>query len=1701
LRPGVAQKFRLRRIVIISSCFLLVFGSCLYFFMFSNVQSVLAGTSYTWNGSISSDWNTPGNWTPNAVPDSVDIITIGAATRPLNLTSEVKITNLICNNSASIDLNGFYLTLLGSFTFNSGATIELHGGNFNILGNATFNGGIISDFDSLGLINTTGSSCVFGNSAGGPTLNASLNVSALNVTMRSTTFNRDLVILKRGSGNDNSYGNNTFNGNTTFINNGSGNILLANNVKDVFNKVVTFSNSGTAAIYPAYNDVSGTLFNDSIYVNSVSGNGVLFSGGSGTSTLGVNSNIVVGDLGFSAGTLSLRHFNQTSSYDLALPLGTNSVLSFGPTSIINGTVFGQAGGIVLNGATFSNKVSLVKTGVGNNAGTGGNIFTDSVEVTNSGSGYLLTGNSMPDVFHSATMINNSGTSDIYLCHSSAGNIFNGTVQLLNSGTGASNRIFICEGNATASATFNDSLTVNNISNATSAYLRFNLRGTCTFNSNIIVNSTGGTGTSSNGIYFGGSGYNGTASLADGKHILIGNIGFSKGVLSLIKFNKTGLESDSILMGMNSSLVFGPNLVWNGKLTATTGGVSFNGARFSDDVSITKIGSASETSTGGNTFMKEFSLANNGAGNIVMGNTLPDVFNDKADFTNSGTAYLQLANSSAGNVFNGKVNFLLNGNGNDNRILVADGNASSSAVFNDDVVVINTATATTSLVRFNLRGTCTFNGNIILSNTSGPANRNNGVYFSWSGYSGSASQAAGKNISFGDLGFVNGNLQLIRFTQNGNADDSLMMGNTASLTLGPASRFGGNFVSSSGNLFLNGCQFDSTSILKKVGPGNDNGAGGNIFTDKAIISNAGTGHLLLGNSAPDIFSNGLELNNSGTSHIYIGHNSSGNQYFGDVTFNNAGTGTDTRILIGEGNTLATNVFNGNVLVNNLSTSTDGLIRFNLRGRTEFNENIIVNSTVGSGSNGVDFGWPGYSGSASLALGKTITVGSSGFSKGTLLFQNFNQLGDTTQYFHLTGTAILTFGGNSIFGGTVVATSPELYFNGTTFNGTVYGEKTSNNNNSCLGNNVFNQNTEIVNGGSGSWTFSNTNKDIYNGNLSVKNVSTGIIYLANNDATGTQFNGNLVLANSSTGSIRFGQGTGTAILSNGNTISFGPTGFANGTLYLRNFNQAGTTPQSLLIPTGTAGIYFQTGTTFNGPLDVSSPQLFLNGSTFYGTSSFVKNGATNNSSNGGNVFHGNVTIRTSGAGNFILANNSPDNFNANVVFKQNGYGILYPAYNWMNNFRGDISTVGSDTLITFAAGSGTVNFSGSGPQSFYGDALKSPRVRRMSMNNSSTGLTLNIPISIYSSLALINGNISTTSTNLLTIENGVSSISSVSDNSFVNGPMRKIGNQAFTFPVGKNDRYRPIAITSPGSNTDQYTAEYFYADPDLLHSVSNMDVSLNNISRCEYWTLSKVGGASNPFVALSWNTNSCGVSTVSDLRVVRWNALANKWSDMGNGSATGSATAGTVLASSNSSIFNVYTLGSIGSSNVLPIELSSFNAKYENNIVHVWWETMSEINNDYFTIERSTDGFSFEKVGIVQGAGNSTIQNDYTFDDVNPYSGVSFYRLIQTDYNGKFEVFDPVSVKSKGAIVDFEVLSVAPNPFSDQLKVQYSIQEEANLVFELYSLSGSLIVHKDVQTSQGSATFEFDQITDIPSGVYIIKILSEGAVLYSNKVIKN
>jgi hypothetical protein len=79
--------------------------------------------------------------------------------------------------------------------------------------------------------------------------------------------------------------------------------------------------------------------------------------------------------------------------------------------------------------------------------------------------------------------------------------------------------------------------------------------------------------------------------------------------------------------------------------------------------------------------------------------------------------------------------------------------------------------------------------------------------------------------------------------------------------------------------------------------------------------------------------------------------------------------------------------------------------------------------------------------------------------------------------------------------------------------------------------------------------------------------------------------------------------------------------------------------------------------------------------------------------------------------------------------------------------------------------------------------------------------------------------------------------------------------------------------------------------------------------------------------------------------------------------------------------------------LPIELVSFEVHFidEEHKVKIDWMTSIEIDNDFFTVERSVNGFSWEVLGIVQGAGNSSVKLSYSYYDEDPYMGVSYYRL--------------------------------------------------------------------------------------------------------------
>jgi len=178
--------------------------------------------------------------------------------------------------------------------------------------------------------------------------------------------------------------------------------------------------------------------------------------------------------------------------------------------------------------------------------------------------------------------------------------------------------------------------------------------------------------------------------------------------------------------------------------------------------------------------------------------------------------------------------------------------------------------------------------------------------------------------------------------------------------------------------------------------------------------------------------------------------------------------------------------------------------------------------------------------------------------------------------------------------------------------------------------------------------------------------------------------------------------------------------------------------------------------------------------------------------------------------------------------------------------------------------------------------------------------------------------------------------------------------------------------------------------------------------------------------------------------------------------------------------------------LPVELISFEAECENQNITLEWSTASEINNDFFTIERSMDGVNWQIISTVSGAGNSNSRMYYSFIDINNSFQNSYYRLKQTDFEGggKYSAIIPV----KNCEQDFTELSLYPNPANKFLNISIKFPEESVVSFSIRSLFGKIIYYSE--TYQPQIVFK-----DKLDGIYILKIESETNVIVEKFVIKN
>lgn len=175
--------------------------------------------------------------------------------------------------------------------------------------------------------------------------------------------------------------------------------------------------------------------------------------------------------------------------------------------------------------------------------------------------------------------------------------------------------------------------------------------------------------------------------------------------------------------------------------------------------------------------------------------------------------------------------------------------------------------------------------------------------------------------------------------------------------------------------------------------------------------------------------------------------------------------------------------------------------------------------------------------------------------------------------------------------------------------------------------------------------------------------------------------------------------------------------------------------------------------------------------------------------------------------------------------------------------------------------------------------------------------------------------------------------------------------------------------------------------------------------------------------------------------------------------------------------------------LPIELLSFSAKSKNGNVEINWSTSSEINNDFFTIERSINGIDFKEIGLVSGAGNSSEIKNYKLVDYKAIEGTSYYRLKQTDFDNKYEYFDLIGVtvikKDNGDCI----VTVNPNPCMGNCTISMTKCKNnlsGNPKIYIMDISGNMILTEMPSINfDGSFSQSINTTNNFAPGIYLIK----------------
>lgn len=288
----------------------------------------------------------------------------------------------------------------------------------------------------------------------------------------------------------------------------------------------------------------------------------------------------------------------------------------------------------------------------------------------------------------------------------------------------------------------------------------------------------------------------------------------------------------------------------------------------------------------------------------------------------------------------------------------------------------------------------------------------------------------------------------------------------------------------------------------------------------------------------------------------------------------------------------------------------------------------------------------------------------------------------------------------------------------------------------------------------------------------------------------------------------------------------------------------------------------------------------------------------------------------------------------------------------------------------------------------------------------------------------------------------------------------------------------------------------------NETSSAEMPYGTFSRFEReWKLTNTNFDDNFSIKVEWD--SSGVFDINDCRL-----LVDDDGDFSDATSYSTEdgltfTVGSIIIGGiSTSIFpknqtKYFTISSVAPSLTLPVELEYFKASDYEDKVLLSWRTLAEVNNDYFIIEKSTDGDNWEEIIVMSGMGHSSSPTDYSAIDMDGCSDICYYRLTQVDFDGTSEVYKAIKF---GDTEDARLgISISPNPIGNEANISFTAPDLGNYQFSVISQTGQLVYESQVLGYKGINQFTISS-SDWPKGLYHFVLKNDLGAMAQEKVLK-